>query len=36
MLIGMKCVFKYQDLEIIVLKLNKYKYFLATWSYGSR
>ena len=31
-LLGIKCVSKYKDLQIFVLKLNKYKYFSATWS----
>ena len=30
MLMGMKCVSKHQDLQIFVLKLNKYEEFSAT------
>ena len=29
-------MFKHQDLQMFGLKLNKYEYFLHTWSCGSR
>ena len=36
LLLGMKNVFEYRDLQMFGVKLNKYEQFPLTWSRGKR